>query len=131
MERLKQRIQIAKKAIKTLDEVLAIETPSAIERDALIQRFEYSFEAIWKTAKRFLSVVEGVEANSPKSAIRASMDANLFDEKMARQALVMADDRNLTSHTYNEILAQQILSRMPQHEIILQHWLSVMESKLP
>ncbi len=58
MERLKQRIQIANKALKTLDEVLAIESLNSIERDALIQRFEYSFEAIWKTVKRFLNIVE-------------------------------------------------------------------------
>ncbi len=59
MERLKQRIQIANKAIKTLDEVLSIESPNSIERDALIQRFKYSFEAMWKTVKRFLNIVEG------------------------------------------------------------------------
>jgi nucleotidyltransferase substrate binding protein (TIGR01987 family) len=94
MERLKQRIQIANKAIKTLDEVLAIESPNAIERDALIQRFEYSFEAIWKTVKMFLNSVEGVEANSPKAVVRASMGTGLFSEEMTRQALVMVDDRN-------------------------------------
>ena len=130
MERLKQRIQIAKKAIKTLDEVLLIESPNSIERDALIQRFEYSFEAIWKTVKRFLNVVEWVDANSPKAVIRASMETGLFNEEMTRQALVMADDRNLTSHTYNEELAQLILSRMPQHATVLKHWLLAIEAKL-
>ena len=95
MERLKQRIQIANKAIKTLDEVLSIESPNSIERDALIQRFEYSFEAIWKTVKRFLNIVEGVEANSPKAVIRVSMETGLFDEEMTRQAMVMADDQYL------------------------------------
>ncbi len=129
MERLKQRIQIANKAIKTLDELLGIESPNAIERDALIQRFEYSFEAIWKTVKMFLNIVEGVEANSPKAVVRASMETGLFDEEMARQALLMVDDRNLTSHTYNEKLAQQILSRIPQHAAVLKHWLFVVENK--
>ena len=43
--------------------------PSKIERDAAIQRFEYSFEATWKSAQRFLAVVEGVEAGSPKSTV--------------------------------------------------------------
>ncbi len=130
MERLKQRIQIANKALKTLDEVLAIESLNSIERDALIQRFEYSFEAIWKTVKRFLNIVEGIDAISPKTVIRVSMETGLFDEEMTRQALVMADDRNLTSHTYNEELAQQITSRIPQHAVVLKHWLFAVENKL-
>ncbi len=86
--------------------------PTAIERDAAIQRFEYSFEAIWKTVKRYLDVVEGVEVASPKSVIRASMDNGLLNDRQVRAALLMADDRNLTSHTYNEALADEIFSRI-------------------
>jgi len=130
MERLKQRVQIANRAFETLEEVLLIKSPSAIERDASIQRFEYSFEAIWKTAQRYLKVVEGIDANSPKAVIRSSMIIALFDEEMARYALVMADDRNLTSHTYKQELAQEILSRMPQHAMVLKHWLMAIETKL-
>lgn len=54
MERLRQRIESSKKALGTLREVLQIKEPTLIERDASIQRFEYSFEAIWKLGKQFL-----------------------------------------------------------------------------
>ena len=54
----------------------------------------------------------------------------MFDEEMTREALVMAYDRNLTSHTYNEELAQQITSRIPQHAVVLKHWLLAVENKL-
>ena len=69
MDRLRQRLSVARQAVATLRELAVRTAPSKIERDAAIQRFEYSFEATWKAAQRFLSVVEGVEAGSPKSAI--------------------------------------------------------------
>jgi len=47
VERLKQRLEMAKKALNILQE-LGTGSDSKIHRDATIQRFEYSFEAIWK-----------------------------------------------------------------------------------
>ena len=74
--------------------------------------------------------MEGLDVPSPKAVIRASMDVGLFDEQQARAALVMADDRNLTSHTYNKSLATQIMARMPQHSTLLHAWLKAIELKL-
>ena len=74
MDRLRQRLSVAGQAAATLRELAVRTAPSKIERDAAIQRFEYSFEATWKAAQRFLAVVEGVEAGSPKSAIRLDRD---------------------------------------------------------
>ena len=71
MERLILRLALARKALATLVEVL-VDKPSAIQRDAAIQRFEYSFEALWKAAQLYLRIQEGVEAASPKAVIRAA-----------------------------------------------------------
>ncbi|HTY77390.1 MAG TPA: nucleotidyltransferase substrate binding protein [Candidatus Bathyarchaeia archaeon] len=77
MDRLRQRLRLAEQAAETLGELAARAAPSKIERDAAIQRFEYTLEATWKAAQRFLSVVEGVEAGSPKSAVRGCHEAGL------------------------------------------------------
>ncbi|MDF1683489.1 MAG: HI0074 family nucleotidyltransferase substrate-binding subunit [Legionellaceae bacterium] len=130
MERLRERVKIAERALKTFAELTPINEPTQIERDAMIQRFEYSFEAIWKAVKRYLYVVEGLEANSPKSTIRASFDIMLLNEEQAKQAMVMADDRNLTSHTYNEGLADELLTRMQEHENVLTLWLSEIKRRV-
>ena len=130
MERLTERLIIAEKALATLKELAGIKVPSAIERDACIQRFEYSFEAVWKVAKRYLNVLEGVDAASPKSVIRSSMDVGLLDESVARNALLMVDDRNLTSHTYNVDLANEIFSRIPVHVEALDIWLASMKVRI-
>jgi Nucleotidyltransferase substrate binding protein like len=54
MERLQERMKMANKAFDSFQEVLEIPSPTAIERDAAIQRFEFTFEAVWKAAKQFL-----------------------------------------------------------------------------
>lgn len=122
MERLKQRIEQASHAIDTLDVLAGIRQPDDIERDAMIQRFEYSFEAWWKAAKLFLAQEEGIQVASPKAVVRASLGTGLLTEAQARQAMRMVDDRNLTSHTYNEALARQIAGRIPQHAALLRLW---------
>ena len=120
MERLHQRLKIAAKALSTLQELGGLENPTDVQRDATIKRFEYSFEAVWKTAQRYLLVIEGIQVDSPKSTIRASFQSGLLTEEMSENALQMVDDRNLASHAYNEALAKAIFSRVPRHLRILQ-----------
>jgi len=59
MERLKERLAVAEQAHATLEEALQIRKPSKLERDGAIQRFEYTFEACWKTCQHYLHAVEG------------------------------------------------------------------------
>ena len=130
MERLHQRLKLAANALSTLQELAELDNPTAVQRDAAIQRFEYSYEAVWKAAQRYLLVIDGIQAGSPKSTIRASFQAGLLTEKRTEQALQMVDDRNLTSHTYNEALAEAIFSRVPRHLAVLQTWLDVMQDRI-
>jgi nucleotidyltransferase substrate binding protein (TIGR01987 family) len=115
--------------VATLREIALRPSPSKVERDAAIHRFEYSFEATWKAAQRFLAVVEGVEAGSPKAAIRACRQAGLLAPADTERALVMADDRNLTAHTYNEALAEAIFARLAAHLATLEVWLKAMQDR--
>lgn len=122
MARVEQRIATARQALATLDE-LAGEPPNKIVRDASIQRFEYSFEAAWKAAQAVLLERFGVELASPKPVIRASFENSLLDEEEARLALAMVDHRNLTAHTYNEVLADEIFAAIPGYRRLLRSWL--------
>jgi len=112
VDRLTQRLREARRAWQTLSEAVSVDEPSTLERDGAIQRFKYTFEATWKAAQLFLDVHEGLTARSPKSCIRSLGQAGLLDEAVA--ALAMADDRNLTVHTYVETLAATIFERLPE-----------------
>ncbi|EHL07701.1 nucleotidyltransferase substrate-binding family protein [Desulfitobacterium hafniense DP7] len=129
MERLIERIKIADLALSRLEEILLYENPSSVERDAAIQRFEFSFEAVWKVAKAYLYTVEGIDIGSPKGVIRSCRELGVFDDDSATQALVMTDDRNLTVHTYNEALAVEIHKRIKPHAVLIRLWLSELQRR--
>jgi nucleotidyltransferase substrate binding protein (TIGR01987 family) len=126
MERVKERLHAARRALATLLQALN-EPSTSMNRDASIQRFEYSYEGAWKAAQAYLNAVENVEAGSPTLVARACFRAALLTEEQARAVLGMAKDRNLTVHTYNEELADQIYSRLPAHAALMDAWLAAME----
>ncbi|ADG07763.1 HI0074 family nucleotidyltransferase substrate-binding subunit [Kyrpidia tusciae] len=130
MERLRNRLETALRRLNSLETILSEPGDSAIVRDAAIQRFEYTFEAAWKAAQLFLAVVEGIDLGSPKGVIRACREVALLNDKQAQQALAMADDRNMTVHTYNEGLADQIYARLPEYAQLIHAWLQSMARKL-
>ena len=96
-------------------------TENIILRDAMIQRFEYSTEAFWKYLKAYLSIEHNLSANSPREVIRTGLKVNLYDEAISNELLQMLDDRNLTSHTYVEKLAESIAARIPSYSTVMQN----------
>ena len=69
--RWKQRFQNFDKAYRLLREALE-QGPSVLsllEKEGVIQRFEYSFELAWKMMKRVLES-HGLEVGSPKDTFR-------------------------------------------------------------
>lgn len=130
MERLHERIGVAKKAINAFHEVLKIEEASDIERDAAIQRFEFSFEACWKASKQYLYDIEGIDIGSPKGVIRSSREVDILSENETILGLQMVNDRNLTVHTYNEELAVKIFENLPQYYELLRNWMNRLDRKV-
>jgi len=115
-------IQLKKKqtqrALSSLEELVSkysANQTDVILRDALIQRFEYSTEAFWKYLKAYLQTEHNLSANSPREVIRTGLFAKLYSEEISQELLQMLDDRNLTSHTYVEELAESIAHRIPEY----------------
>lgn len=129
MADLDRRLQLARKALKTLEQLLG-EPPSPVVRDALIQRFEYTFEATWQAAKHYLRECEGLDAASPAQSIRSCHDVGLLDEPISRGCLEMVTDRNQTVHTYKEEVATEIASHIKGHAALLMAWLDALERRL-
>ena len=130
MERLEERLSSARRALDTLKELSGVEKVTVIQRDAAIQRFEYTFEAVWKAGRLYLKEIEGLDIASPKGVIRACMQTGIFNEEQTVLALDMVDDRNQTSHTYNEDLAEKIYGRLSGYVSIYDHWIERMEKKM-
>jgi len=111
MERLKLKYNDALRSLRTLGEILE-EPFSIIIRDATIQRFEYTFEALWKFLKEYLKEKEGIISNSPKACFKEIFSLGFLTEEDTVRCLEMTDRRNDTSHTYKEEIAQIIYSKI-------------------
>ena len=97
-------------ALTTLSDVLKVpEQSNRIHIDAAIQRFEYTIELFWKFLKHLLAS-QGIEALSPKQALKEAFSMKLISNEQVW--LNMQNDRNLTSHSYNIELADQIFARI-------------------
>jgi nucleotidyltransferase substrate binding protein (TIGR01987 family) len=114
VERLKLKHQDALRAMGALKEIL-LEPFSIIVRDAAIQRFEFTFEALWKFLKEYLKEQEGIICNSPKACFRELFPLGLLNESETVTFLEMTDDRNMTSHTYKEEVSQIIFSKLQKY----------------
>lgn len=100
--RWKQRFQNFERAYGLLNEALerGPAVLSSLEKEGVVQRFEYSFELAWKTVKDFLEA--GGVIFSPVTPRQVLKDA--FAAKVITDGQVwidMLDHRNLLSHTYD------------------------------
>ncbi len=79
-------------------------------RDSVIQRFEYTYELCWKMLKRRLELdvpsPEAIDAMSFRDMIRAGAERGLIDDPLLW--FNYREKRNLTSHTYDEEVAQNV-----------------------
>ncbi|MBU0600621.1 nucleotidyltransferase substrate binding protein [bacterium] len=93
-ERLKEAIQEAK---------------DDLDKDGTIQRFEFTFELLWKALKIFLEY-QGIAVNTPRESLKEAFRINLLgDEEVF---LKMLEDKNKTSHIYDEETSQEIFERI-------------------
>ncbi|GAE94592.1 nucleotidyltransferase [Gracilibacillus boraciitolerans JCM 21714] len=129
MERLKERIEMATKALSAFREIIHYHEVNDIVRDAAIQRFEFTFEASWKAAKQYLYDIEGLDLGSPKGVIRCCREVGLLSDDETILALKMVDNRNLTVHTYNEELSLEIFQQLPAYLDFIEKWLKQIEKR--
>lgn len=126
MARLDERLNDARAALTTLDELVDRDRLTLPERDGAILRLVYTFEAIWKAAALLLEETEGLAVRSPKEVIRASRRARLLEDEDAEEALRIAEDRNLTVHMYKRDVGQSIAERLASHTAVLHRWLDAL-----
>jgi nucleotidyltransferase substrate binding protein (TIGR01987 family) len=106
-ERFAERKAELEKAVKRLSEAVA-QPESALLRDAVIQRFEFTFELVWKTLKLYLER-QGLDCGGPRSTLKKAFTEGLIGSpEEADLWLQLLEDRNLTSHAYHEALALRI-----------------------
>lgn len=100
------RTQFGKALLRLHEAIDADETPMV--RDALIQRFEFTYELAWKSMFYWLRD-QGEKTPEMASAVfQAAFRCQLVEDPKVWEKT--KDNRNETSHTYNEAKAVEVAS---------------------
>lgn len=113
-----QRLEHFKQAVAQLHDAqsLADSRPlSRLEEQGFIQAFEYSFELAWHVLKDFLESRGVRELYGSRDVIRAGFQRDLLADGSVWMAMI--ESRNLTSHTYDEAVAQRVITAIRQSYI--------------
>ena len=97
--RLKQAVNIISEKIgedEETDELL---------KEGLIQRFEYTHELVWKVMKDYAEYQGYTEIRGSRDAFRKAFEIGLISDKRWMESI---EDRNLTSHNYDDETAEEI-----------------------
>ena len=107
--RWKQRLHSFRKAFAQLTNAVQIAKNrdlSELEKQGLIQAFEFTHELAWNALKDFLESRGESGIYGSKDATRKAYAAGLID--VGEVWMDMIQSRNRSSHTYNEAIADSI-----------------------
>jgi nucleotidyltransferase substrate binding protein (TIGR01987 family) len=98
-----------------LDQLEGFFEPPALnerEQQGLIKAFEYCFELGWSTLRDLLLAEGNVDLFGSRDTLRLAFSRGLIDDGEAWMRMIQ--DRNLTSHTYNRVTAEQIAAQVSE-----------------
>lgn len=112
--RWEQRFENLDRAFNLLEQGVerhAQQDLSDLEKEGIIQRFEYTFELAWKTLKDYLDYTGIVlEQITPRSVIKAAFNAKIIADGQAW--IDMLSQRNLMAHTYHQEYFEHAISNI-------------------
>ena len=82
-----------------------------LDKDGVIQRFEFTFELLWKALKIVLEG-EGIECLTPKDCLKSAFRIGLVEDEQV--VLDMLEDRNKTSHIYAKQESEEIFKKIKE-----------------
>lgn len=108
--RWQQRFSNYQKALTQLRRFIAKGVLNELEEQGLIQSFEYTHELAWNTLKDFLKNSGNTTIFGSKDATREAFKLGLIEK--GETWMLMIQDRNQTSHTYNPETAKAIVANI-------------------
>jgi len=111
--RWKQRFQNYKKAFTALENAVKLAKArelTDLEKQGVIQGFEFTFELAWNVLKDYLEEQGIIGIIGSKGAIRQAFGKGLIEDGQAWMSMVK--DRNLASHSYDEATARDLVAEI-------------------
>ncbi|MDA2935674.1 nucleotidyltransferase substrate binding protein [Patescibacteria group bacterium AH-259-L05] len=107
MTKLYSLIKDLKKANQRLKQATKA-SPTRMNKDATVQRFEFTFELGWKTIQEYIRD-QGLNCQSPKNCLRQAGKLELIEN--VETWFEFLDNRNRIAHTYNEKMADAVFKK--------------------
>ena len=107
----KRTFENFEKTLGQLQNFVALPIANDRDRAGIIQAFGFTYEQSWLAIQKTVSAY-GARAPTPKQAFSAAMKQGWISTADEALWLKMIDDRNLTSHTYRQALADEVLERI-------------------
>ena len=107
--RWEQRFSNYQKALAKLGQVVEqrnFEDLSELEKEGLIQRFEYTYELAWKTLQDLLRDKGYLDIAGPNPVLTQAFQDGYISNNTGWRRMKKA--REMTSHTYNSDTAEEI-----------------------
>lgn len=108
--RWQQRFSNYRKALAQLETFLQPPALNEREQQGLIKAFEYTFELAWNTLRDLLRSQGDASLLGSRDTLREAFRLGLIEDGEAW--MLMIQDRNLTSHTYNRSTADAIAANI-------------------
>jgi len=111
--RWKQRFQNYKKALVTIKKAIELVKSrelNDLEKQGLIQGFEFTFELAWNVMKDYLEEQGINDIIGSKNAVRHAFNKGLIDDGQVWMDII--EGRNVSSHTYDEETAGKLLDKI-------------------
>lgn len=100
-----------RKTLSELKSYVSLPIQNKRDRAGIIQGFEFTFEQAWKAIQK-KSHTLGLDVGSPKRAFTVAMQNTWIAVQEEGKWLQLLKDRNLTTHTYQEDLANEVIERI-------------------
>ena len=108
--RWQQRFSNYCKALERLEDFLDPPALNEREQQGLIKAFEYTYELAWNTLRDLLRSQGDASLLGARDSLREAFRLGLIEQ--GDQWMLMIQDRNLTSHTYNRSTADAIAAQI-------------------
>ena len=111
--RWQQRLDNFLRALQTLRQAAELAQQrrlSELEKQGLVQGFEFTHELGWNLLKDYLEAQGVTGLIGSKNAVRSAFKNGLINAADAETLMDMIRARNLSSHTYNQKTAEEIVT---------------------
>lgn len=128
MKELKKKLATTQSVLTRFEEVLVrVKTAQEPDEykmllDAAIQRFEFTYEITWRLLRLYLEKIKLValdQLTSPRQIFRVAVQVGFLSENDFETVSSIIENRNQTTHMYDEDVAEEISKKFPEYVVFL------------